>query len=51
MDWKMVAWEIEEAEEEHKRGNDSWFEKLEGNTAYDKLKFWRSRCLKTIEVT
>jgi len=46
-----VAWEIEEAEEEHKQGIDLWYEKLECNTAYDKRKFWRSRYLKIMEVT
>ena len=51
INWEILAWAIEEAEEEHEEGNDSWYDKLEGDTAYNKLKFWRSGCLKTMEVT
>jgi len=39
------------AEEDHKKGDDRWYQRLEGTTAYEKLKLLRDRHLKAMVIT
>jgi len=51
MDWDKLAVEVAGAEEDHEKGNDGWYQRLEGTTAYEKLKSLQDRHLKAMVIT
>ena len=51
IDWDKLAVEVAGAEENHKKGDDRWYQRLAGITAYEKLKSLRDRHLKAMVIT
>jgi len=51
IDWDILGVELEMAEEEEKKGDFHWYEELEGNTPYEKLKLLRLACCSTMRIT
>jgi len=51
IDWDTLRGELEMAEEDRKKGDFHWYDKLEGNILYEKLKLFRQACCSTIQIT
>ena len=50
IDWDKLAVEVVGVEEDHEKGDDEWYQRLEGSTAYKKLKGLRNRHMKAIVI-
>jgi len=51
IDWDILGVELEMAEEDEKKGDFHWYEELEGNTPYEKLRLLRQACCSTMRIT
>jgi len=50
IDWDKLRVEVAGAEEDHEKGDNGWYLRLEGITAYEKLKSLRDRHLKALVI-
>ena len=50
IDWDRLGVEVAGAEEDHEKGDDGWYQRLEGTTAYEKLKSLQDRHLKAMVI-
>jgi len=48
IDWDILGGELNMAEEEEEKGDFYWYEELEENTPYEKLKLLRQACCSTM---
>ena len=51
IDWDILGGELEMAEEDEEKGDFHWYDQLEGNTTYEKLKLLRQACCSTMRIT
>ena len=51
IDWDKLAVEVAGAEEDYEKGDDGWYQRLEGATVYEKLKSLRDKHLKVMVIT
>jgi len=51
MDWDKLAAEVAGAEEDHKKADNRWYQRLEGTIAYEKLKSLQDSHLKAMVIT
>jgi len=51
IDWDILGGELHMAEEDEEKGDFHWYDQLEGNTPYEKLKLLRQACSSTMRIT
>ena len=51
IDWDILGGELHMAEEDEQKGDFHWYDQLEGNTPYKKLKLLRQACSSTMRIT
>jgi len=51
IDWDILGGELEMAEEDEEKGDFHWYDELEGNSPYKKLKLLRQPCCSTMRIT
>jgi len=51
IDWAILGVKLEMTEEDEKNGDFSWYDELEGETPYEKIKLLRQACCTTMRIT
>jgi len=51
IDWDILRGELNMMEEDKEKGDFHWYDQLEGNTLYEKLKLLRQACCSTMRIT
>jgi len=51
IDWHILGGELNMAEEDEEKGDFHWYDELEGDTPYKKLKLLRQACCSTMRIT
>jgi len=51
IDWDILSGELNRMEEDEEKGDFHWYNELEGDTPYEKLKLLRQACCSTIRNT
>jgi len=51
IDWAILRGKLEIAEEDEKKEDFHWYDELESETLYEKLKLLRQACCTTIRIT
>jgi len=51
IDWDILSGELNIVEEDEEKGDFHWYNELEGDTPYKKLKLLRQACCSTMRIT